>query len=156
MALRNIFVEGEDILRKKAREVKEITPRIITLLEDMRDTMNEENGVGIAAPQVGISKRICLVAPNPEDENSLIEMINPVILEKEGMQLSTEGCLSVPNKVGQVERPQRVKVKYLNRDGKEIIKDFEDFDAVVVSHEIDHLEGVLYSDKAVNLQEETV
>ncbi len=149
MALRNIFVEGEDILRKKAREVKEITPRILTLLDDMKDTMEAEQGVGIAAPQVGVSKRICLVAP---DEDTFIEMINPVFLEKDGKQVSMEGCLSVPNKVGEVERPERVKVKYMDRDGKEIVREFVEFEAVVVCHEMDHLEGVLYSDKATNLQ----
>lgn len=149
MAFRNIYVKGDDILRKKAKEVKEITPRIITLLEDMKDTMEKENGVGIAAPQVGVSRRVCIVAPS---EDRFIEMINPVILEADGEQVGIEGCLSVPDVVGQVTRPQKVVVEYQNRNGEKIKEEFLDFEAVVVSHEIDHLEGVLYTDKAVNIQ----
>lgn len=150
MALRNIFIEGDDILRKKAREVSNITERTLTLLEDMKETMDREQGVGIAAPQVGICRRVCIVAPTPEN---VIEMINPVILKSEGSQTSTEGCLSVPSMIGEVERPERIVVRYKDRTGAEHEIQLEGFDAVVASHEIDHLDGILYVDKAENIRE---
>ena len=149
MALRNITVIGEDILRKHCREVSEITDRTQTLIDDMIDTMHETMGVGIAAPQVGIARRICVIEPT---EDRLMVLINPEILEREGEQLSTEGCLSVPGKIGDVMRPTRVLVKYLDREGNEHIDEFLDFEAIVVSHETDHLEGVLYVDKASNIR----
>lgn len=149
MALRNITVIGEDILRKHCREVTEITERTQTLIDDMIDTMHDTMGVGIAAPQVGIARRICVIEPT---EDRLLVLINPEILEKEGEQLSTEGCLSVPGKIGDVKRPTRVLVKYLDREGKEHTEEFLDFEAIVVSHETDHLDGVLYVDKASNIR----
>lgn len=150
MALRNITVIGEDILRKHCREVSEITDRTQTLIDDMIDTMHHTMGVGIAAPQVGVARRICVIEPT---EDRLKVLINPVILEKEGEQLSAEGCLSVPGKIGDVKRPTKVVVKYFDREGNENIEEFVDFEAIVVSHETDHLEGVLYVDKASNIRD---
>lgn len=149
MALRNVVKKGDEILGRKCREVTEINDRIITLLDDMIDTMHHDMGVGIAAPQVGVARRICIIEPY---EDMLVELINPEILESEGEQLSVEGCLSVPGMIGDVIRPKRVVVKYLNREGEEIIEEFVDFEAIVVSHEMDHLEGILYVDKATNVR----
>ncbi len=148
MATRNVFVEGDDILRKKSKVIEEITPKIIELLDDMKDTMIANSGVGIAAPQVGILKRAIIVHYDPDDEETYYEFINPEIIEQEGVQESAEGCLSLPGYTGIVERPSKVRIRGLNREGdsKEYI--FENFAAVVVSHEMDHLEGVLYKDKA--------
>ncbi len=148
MATRNIFVEGDEVLRKKSKEVTEITPRIIELLDDMRDTMNSANGVGIAAPQVGVLRKVIIVHYDPDQADTYYEFINPEILEEEGSQEGTEGCLSLPGNLGLVERPEKVRIRGLNREGvvKEYI--FEGFPAVVVCHEMDHLEGILYKDKA--------
>lgn len=148
MALRNIFIDGDDILRKNCREVTEINSRIKILVEDMIETMQSAQGVGIAAPQVGVARRVCVVAPPEKD---IITMINPVILSTEGEQEGNEGCLSVPGMVGTVKRPYKIKVQYKDIDGNEIIKELEDFDAVIASHEIDHLDGILYSDKATEM-----
>ncbi len=152
MAIRNIFVEGDDVLRKKAKTVDMITPKLAELLDDMRETMNKQDGVGIAAPQVGILKRVIIVHYDTEDESTYYELINPEILEEEGEQEGREGCLSLPGYTGLVKRPQRIKVRALNREGflKEYI--FEDFSAVVLAHEMDHLEGILYKDKATSYQ----
>ena len=150
MALRNVVKRGDAILARKCREVTEINDRILTLLDDMAETMRHDMGVGIAAPQVGVARRLCIIEP---EEGRLVELINPVILESEGEQLSTEGCLSVPGLVGDVIRPTRLLVKYQNRKGEEITEEFKDFEAVVVSHETDHLEGVLYVDKAANIRD---
>ncbi|MEG0291349.1 MAG: peptide deformylase [Anaerovoracaceae bacterium] len=149
MALRNVVVKGDEVLGKKCREVTEITDRIETLLDDMTETMRFENGVGIAAPQVGVARRICIIEP---EEDMLIEMINPEILEATGTQLGSEGCLSVPGVIGDVERPERLVVRYMERNGDEIIEEFIGFPAVVASHEIDHLNGVLFVDKATNIR----
>ena len=150
MALRNVVKRGDEILARKCREVSEINDRIITLLDDMIDTMHEDMGVGIAAPQVGVARRLCIIEP---EEDRLVELINPVILESEGEQLSVEGCLSVPGLIGDVVRPERVVVKYMNRNGEEIVEEFVDFEAIVVSHEMDHLDGILYVDKATNVRD---
>lgn len=150
MALRNVVKRGDAILARKCREVTEINDRIITLLDDMAETMHEDLGVGIAAPQVGVARRVCIIEPS---EDRFVEMINPEILESEGEQYSVEGCLSVPGLIGDVIRPQRLKVKYLNRKGEEIIEEFTDFEAIVASHEMDHLEGILCVDKATNIRD---
>lgn len=155
MALRNIVEEGDDILRKRAREVTEIDERIRTLVEDMAETMVASHGVGIAAPQVGILKRIFLAVPDSEVDETPMVFINPEILQQEGTQSGEEGCLSVPGFVGTVERPLSIKVKALDIDGNEKLYDFTDFAAVVICHEYDHLNGVLYTDKAQNIHEST-
>lgn len=142
MAIRMIRTEGEDILRKKCIEVKEITPKIIELLDDMSDTLYESNGVGLAAPQVGILKRIVVI----DIGEGLYELINPVILEKSGEQTGNEGCLSIPGKMGVVTRPNYVKAEATNRDGERYIIEGTELMARAICHELDHLDGILYAD----------
>lgn len=144
MAIRNIRTEGDEILRKKCKEVTEITPKIITLIEDMVETMYDANGVGLAAPQVGILKRIVVI----DAGEGLHVLINPVILETDGEQTGGEGCLSVPGKTATVTRPNYVKVKALDREMKEFVLEGTELLARAICHECDHLEGVLYVDKA--------
>ena len=145
MAIREIRVKGDEILRKKCKEVKEITPKILTLLDDMADTMYAANGVGLAAPQIGILKRIVVI----DVGEGIIELINPVIVETKGAVIGDEACLSVPGKSAQVERPEYVKVEALNREGKKIVVEGTELLAVALCHETDHLDGVLYVDKAL-------
>lgn len=147
MALRNIFIEGEEILGQKAKEVGQVDEKIRQLLDDMRETMQAADGLGIAAPQVGILKRIFVI----ELDEQLIEMINPVIVSQEGSQIVEEGCLSVPGMVGTVERPAVIKMRGLDRQGKEFEIEGEDMLAVALSHEYDHLDGILYTEKATDL-----
>lgn len=148
MAMRNVVVEGDPILRKKSRPVDEITPRIITLLDDMAETMYFENrGIGIAAPQVGVLRRIFVV--DVGDEHGKLEFINPEITYREGTQTYCEGCLSVPGKNAEVERPAVIKIKALNRDGEEFELEADGLLAVCICHEYDHLEGILFVDKAI-------
>lgn len=149
MALRNIVVEGDEILRKHCREVDKITDRTKVLLDDMLETMRMENGVGIAAPQVGVMRRIFITEAEP---GRVIEFINPEIIELRGEQTGAEGCLSVPGLVGDVTRPEYVKIKAIDRNGDEFTLELEEFDAVVTCHEFDHLEGILYIDKAENIR----
>lgn len=149
MAIRQITVRGEEILGKKCKPVKEVTPRIVQLCEDMVDTMFEADGVGLAAPQVGIMKRLFVAMPYPEQEEpEVYVMINPEIIEAEGTQESSEGCLSVPGYMGLVDRPLKVKVRYTDINGDTVEDEFEDFAATVICHENDHLDGILYVDKA--------
>lgn len=143
MAIRMVREQNEPILRKKSKEVKEITPKITELLDDLAETMYEANGVGLAAPQVGMLKRMVVI----DIGEGLFELINPVILESSGTQTGNEGCLSVPGKMGQVTRPNYVKVQALNRDGETIIIEGEELMARALCHELDHLEGILYTDK---------
>ena len=149
MAIRNIRLEGDPILRKVCKEVPEITDRIKVLLDDMGETMYHANGVGLAAPQVGILRRVIVVDPR-EDDTGLVKLINPEIIESDGEQIGVEGCLSIPNFNGTVKRPEHVKVKYLNEEGEEKIWDAHGFPAVVLCHEIDHLNGVLFRDKYID------
>ena len=149
MALRNIVVEGDEILSKKAREVKEINDRTIELLDDMVETMRANDGLGLAAPQVGVLRRIFVV----EIDEEVQELINPEIVEMDGVQVGDEGCLSVPGFVGTVERPAYIKMKALNRKGEEIFVEGEGLLAVALCHEYDHLEGVLFNSKATELWE---
>lgn len=142
MAIRTIRVQGDEVLTKKSREVKEMTPKIKVLIEDMLDTMYEAMGVGLAAPQVGILKRIVTIDVG---EGPLI-LINPKILETKGEQTGEEGCLSVPGMSGQVTRPNYVKVKALDMDMKEVIYEGEELLARAFCHEIDHLDGKMYTD----------
>lgn len=149
MALRNIVAEGDDILRKRSKEVTEINHRINIILDDMLETMREQDGIGIAAPQVGILKRMFIV----EIEDDLVEIINPEIIEVEGIQLEEEGCLSVPGIIGTVERPAYVKIKGLNREGQEIVREGTELMAIALCHELDHLNGTLFIDKAIATRE---
>ena len=141
MAIRNLRYEGDPILRKTSKEVKEITPKIVELVDDMLETMYESNGVGLAAPQVGILKRIVVI----DVGEGPIVLINPVILETSGEQTGEEGCLSLPGKAGIVTRPNYAKVKALNEDMEEVILEGEGLLARAFCHEIDHLDGKLYT-----------
>lgn len=145
MALRNLRVEPDEILRKKSKIIENITDGVITLLDDMRDTMNHYGGVGLAAPQVGVLKRVILI----EDEGHFIEMLNPTITETDGEQTSEEACLSVPYMVGCVTRPLELRVTYQDREGVENVYIADDKMSIIISHEIDHLDGVLYKDKVI-------
>ncbi|MBN3526071.1 peptide deformylase [Paenibacillus apiarius] len=151
MALRIIVHEPDPVLHQIAKEVPKITPNIHKLLNDMADTMYHAEGVGLAAPQIGILKRVIVV--DVGDEHGLIEMINPVILEKEGEQLGPEGCLSIPGLNGDVRRHQKVKVKGLDRNGNEFTLEATDFLARAFQHEIDHLNGVLFTEIAERVYE---
>lgn len=145
MAIRQIRFDGDDILRKKCKEVKEMTDRIRTLIDDMFDTMYEANGVGLAAPQVGILKRIVVI--DVDYENPYV-LINPVIIERDGEQTGDEGCLSLPGKVATVTRPNHVICKCLNEDMEEVEIEGEGLLARAICHELDHLDGILYKDVA--------
>lgn len=144
MAIRNVRTIGDEILTKKAKEVTEMTPRIQELIDDMFDTMYESEGVGLAAPQVGIRKRIVVIDCGEQP----YVLINPVILETSGEQTGYEGCLSVPGKVGTVTRPNYAKVKALDENMDEIIVEGTELLARCLCHEIDHLNGIMYVDKA--------
>lgn len=144
MAIRNIRTIGDPILEKKCKEVKEVTPRIKELIEDMFDTMYEANGVGLAAPQVGILKRIVVIDTTGEDP---IVMINPRIVETSGEQTGGEGCLSVPGKTGTVTRPDYVKAFAFNENMEEYEIEGTELLARAICHETDHLDGHLYVEK---------
>lgn len=149
MALRQIRYDGDEILRKKSKIVKEMNDRIDTLIDDMLETMYEANGVGLAAPQVGILKRIVVIdVEYSEEEDSSIVMINPEILEKEGEQTGDEGCLSLPGLVAEVTRPNYVKCRFFNEEFEECEIEAEGLLARAICHEVDHLEGILYKDVA--------
>ena len=143
MAVREIRTMGDAVLAKKCKEVTTMTPRTQILIEDMLDTMYEANGVGLAAPQVGILKRIVVI----DIGEGPIVLINPGILETAGEQTGDEGCLSVPGKAGQVTRPNYVKVKALDENLEEVIYEGEELLARAFCHEIDHLDGHLYVEK---------
>ncbi len=146
MALRNIRVIGDEILYKRSKEVKEVTEKTRQLVEDMFETMYEAEGVGLAAPQVGILKRIVVIDVS-EEQNSPIVLINPVITHMEGEQRGSEGCLSVPGKAGIVIRPYLVRARALDLDMNEIEIEGEEFLARAIIHEVEHLDGKLYVDK---------
>ena len=147
MALLNIVKEGDPVLRKVCRPVTEITPRIRQLLDDMAETLEDANGAGLAAPQVGILRRIVLVDTGDE----VLEMINPEIIEVEGEQQEVEGCLSVPDVWGVTDRPMKVTVRALNRDGEEYPVTGEGLVARCFCHELDHLDGHLFTDRAIRI-----
>ena len=149
MALRNIVKEGDEVLRKKCRPVDKIDERILTILDDMAETLYDSGGVGLAAPQVGILRRIVVI----DIGEGLIELINPEITETEGEISDSEGCLSIPGKYGEVVRPARVKVKALDRRGEEVTYEGTELLARAFCHEIDHLDGILYIDRAQQVWE---
>lgn len=144
MALRTVRINGDEILRKKSREVTKIDDKILTLLDDMVDTMYEEDGIGLAAPQVGILKRLVVIDIG---EEYVYKMINPRIIKSSGRQIDQEGCLSVPDVKGNVIRPKNVTAVYTNEDGDEVTLVAEDLLARCICHEIDHLNGVLFIDR---------
>ena len=146
MALRNIIQEPSEQLRKISRPVKEITPRIEILLDDLAETMKAADGVGLAAPQVGVLRRAVVI--DIGDEHGLIELINPVITFREGEQKGEEGCLSCGSRRGVVTRPMKVTVVAKNRKGMEVTYDAEGLLARAMCHENDHLDGVIFKDHA--------
>ena len=142
MAVRNLRYEGDPILRKTSKEVKEITPRIRELIDDMLETMYEANGVGLAAPQVGVLKRIVVIDVG---EGPLV-MVNPQVVKTSGSQTGDEGCLSVPGKAGTVTRPDEVTVRFTGEDGEWYELEGRELLARAICHECDHLDGKLYID----------
>ncbi|WMJ76050.1 MULTISPECIES: peptide deformylase [unclassified Sedimentibacter] len=144
MALRNLRYEGDEILRKKSKEIGAVDDRIKTLLDDMLETMYENDGVGLAAPQVGILKRAVVI---DVDDGNVYKMINPKIIKKSGEQLGQEGCLSVPEKKGNVNRPMNVTVEYTDDSGKPVTLKAEGILARAICHEVDHLDGILFIDR---------
>ncbi|MDX9917033.1 MAG: peptide deformylase [Gudongella sp.] len=152
MALRQIRVDGDPILRKRSKEVKEIDERLKVLLGDMVETMREANGIGLAAPQVGILKRVIVVDVGEQP----IMAINPEIVESEGCVEDIEGCLSVPHMRGTVERPEKIKVKFLDENGEEVVMEPAGYLARIFCHEIDHLNGILYTDLAKDVYRDDI
>lgn len=144
MAVYKILEIGAEVLREKAKEVKEVNPSIIKLLDNMIDTLHSADGVGLAAPQIGVSKRVVVVKIG----EVLVELINPVISEKEGEQTDEEGCLSIPNVTGDVQRALKIRIEGLNRQGELLEFQAERLLARALQHEIDHLEGILFVDVA--------
>ena len=147
MAIRNVVKEGDDVLRKQARPVIEFNKHLHTLLDDMAETMYATNGVGLAANQVGVLRRVVVI----DIGEGLIELINPEIVEKSGHQEEVEGCLSSPGEYGITKRPMRVKVEAFDRFGNEVTYEGEDLLARAFCHEIDHLDGILFKDNVVRM-----
>lgn len=150
MAVYQVVVTPEEVLRNRAVPVKNINAGVIRVLDNMRDTMYAFDGVGLAAPQIGVSKRMIVI----DTGNNLIELINPNITSMEGEQIGSEGCLSLPGVVGLVSRAQKVCVTGLNRNGEEVEIEASDLLARAFQHEIDHLDGILFTDKATEIRRE--
>lgn len=146
MAIRNLRYLDDPILRKKSREVLEINDRIKILLEDMADTMHENEGVGLAAPQVGVLRKVVTI----DVGQGLLKLINPEIIYTEGENIGFEGCLSIPGKSGKVKRPAMVKVKYMDEEGNQKIIEGSGLLARALCHEIDHLNGILFIDMIID------
>lgn len=152
MAQRQIREVGDDLLRKKSREVEVVDDKIKQLLDDMYDTLKASNdGIGLAAPQVGVLKRVIVIDLGEEGDGKVYKLINPVITKRKGEQVCREGCLSVPGLVGDVVRPKEVTVEALDENGKKIVIKAKDLFAICLSHEIDHLDGILFIDKATEI-----
>ncbi len=157
MAIRQIREVGDDLLRKKSRPFDKVDEKAKQLLEDLYDTLKvSKDGVGLAAPQVGVLRRAIVVDLSMDEENPQgpFKLINPVIVKQSGKQICREGCLSIPGKLGDVERPKKVTVEALDENGKKVRIKAEDLLAVVFSHEIDHLDGVLFIDRASEVFDE--
>lgn len=150
MAIRQIVQIGDDVLRKKCFEVTDFGEKTSTLLDDMKDTLKKAEGAGLAAPQVGVLRRMFVV----DVEDGYFEFINPVIVSQKGSQTGTEGCLSIKGKWGEVTRPEEVVVKYQDRFGKHRTITAKGFFAKAICHENDHLDGILYIDKATDIRDE--
>ena len=148
MAKLKILTAGDPVLRQTAAEVTKIDKKLIKLLKDMAETMYAADGVGLAAPQIGVSKRIVVI----DVGDGLIEMINPVIVKKEGSVVGGEGCLSVPEYEGEVERAEKVECEFTDRSGKRYLIETNGLLAIAIQHELDHLDGVLYIDKATHIE----
>ena len=145
MAIRNLRYEGDEILKKRAREIEVIDDKIKELAKDMMETMHKWDGLGLAGPQVGVLKRIIVI--DLYEEGTQFTLINPVIVKEKGIQEEDEGCLSFPNKFGKVERPKELIVEALDIDGKKVKLKARDLLAQALAHEIDHLNGVLFTEK---------
>ena len=145
MAIRNLRLEGDEILKKKSREIETIDEKIQILIDDMIETMHKYNGVGLAAVQVGILKRVIVI--DLYDDNGPIVMINPVIIKEKGEQEVDEGCLSFPNQFAKVIRPAEVVAEYTDREGKRMRVKAKELLAQAISHEVDHLNGEVFMDK---------
>lgn len=148
MALRNIRTIGDEVLRKKSRVVDKVDNRILTLLNDMLETMYKSDGIGLAGPQVGILKRVAVV----DVGDGPFYLVNPIILKTKGSEIDIEGCLSIPGENDNVERPKWIKVKALNEKGEEYVLEATDLFARAICHEIDHLDGVLFIDKVTKME----
>ncbi len=152
MAQRQIREVGDDLLRKRSREVEVVDDKIRQLLDDMYDTLKSSNdGIGLAAPQVGVLKRVIVIDIGEEGDGKVYKLVNPIITKKKGEQVCREGCLSVPGLLGDVVRPKEVTVEALNENGEKIVIKAKDLFAIVLSHEIDHLDGILFIDKATEI-----
>lgn len=147
MAIRNIVKDGDDVLHKKCREVVKFDERLWQLLDDMAETMHDADGVGLAAPQVGILRRVCVI----DIGEGVIELINPVITKAEGEQESAEGCLSFPGEYGITKRPMYVTVEAQDRNGEKFEISGEELLAKAFCHEIDHLDGIVYKDIVIRM-----
>lgn len=147
MAIRIIREDGDEILRKKSREVEVVDDKIRQILEDMVETMHQSNGVGLAGPQIGILKRLVVI--DLYDDNGPIKLVNPKIIKQEGEQEVEEGCLSFPNQFAKIIRPAKVTMEALNEKGEKITIEAEGLLAQAISHELDHLEGILFVDKII-------
>ncbi|MFZ5816719.1 MAG: peptide deformylase [Bacillota bacterium] len=152
MAILEIVKEPAEVLRKKAKPVTKVNAAIKRLLDDMAETMYAAPGVGLAGPQVGVSKRVIVIDPHDET-TGLLQLINPEIIHKEGWVKGVEGCLSIPGYVGDVYRYEKIRVVALDRNGHRVWYDAEGWLARIFQHEIDHLDGILYTDKCTNLRE---
>lgn len=152
MAIRKIVLHPADILEKSCKPVVKFDKKLAKLLDDMYDTMLEYDGVGLAAPQIDLDARIAVV--DIDDEHGTIEMINPVVLETSGEQTGPEGCLSFPGLFGEVTRPNFVKIEAFDRKGRKYTLEAEDFLARAIQHEIDHLNGILFTSKVSRYLEE--
>ena len=148
MAIRSVVQVGDDVLRQKCFPVTEFDEKLWALLDDMKDTVKKEQGAGLAAPQVGVLRRLAVV----DVEEGYFELINPVILQAKGEQTGWEGCLSVRGKSGIVSRPMKVTVSYQDRNGDKYLLKAKGFFARAICHELDHLDGVLYIDKASHIE----
>ena len=148
MAIRNVVQVGDEVLRQKCFPVETFDEKLISLLDDMKETVKKEEGAGLAAPQVGVLRRVAVV----DVDDGYYELINPVILQQKGEQTGWEGCLSVRGKSGIVSRPMKVTVVYQDRFGEKQIVKAKGFFARAICHELDHLDGVLYIDKASHIE----
>ena len=146
MAIREVRTEGDPVLRKECKPVKEMNDRLIELIDDMFDTMYAANGVGLAGPQVGILKQLCVIDCGMEEPEPLV-LINPVVTPLDGIQTGEEGCLSVPGYQGIVTRVEHIKVNFLNEDMEECELEADGLLSRCIQHETDHLHGILYTDK---------
>ena len=150
MAIRNVVQVGDDVLRQKCFAVENFDESLAKLLDDMRDTVKKEQGAGLAAPQVGVLRRVVVV----DVEEGYFELINPVILQQKGEQTGWEGCLSVRGKSGIVSRPMKVKISFQDRKGEKYLLQAKGFFARAICHELDHLDGVLYIDRATHIEKQ--